>query len=83
MSNWKDNFEDYVFSEISYVPKSSGNLIKGNEANITGNVKVAVEEDSHDGVKIIVKKDKNENIKEIKFVCTCGQTKSILLDYTE
>ncbi|HEX2869579.1 MAG TPA: hypothetical protein VHO03_21220 [Ignavibacteriales bacterium] len=83
MSTRKDSFEDYVFNEISYVPKRSGNLIKGNEAKISGNIKVSVEEDSHDGVKIIVKKDRNENIKEIKFVCTCGQTKSILLDYSE
>ncbi|MCU7495298.1 MAG: hypothetical protein HF314_05835 [Ignavibacteria bacterium] len=83
MSNRKDEFEDYVFNEISYAPSRSGNLIKGRQTKISGNVKVSVEEDSHDGVKIILKKDKNENIKEIKFVCTCGQTKTILLDYSE
>lgn len=83
MSNMKDDFEEYMFREISHFPKTSGSLIKSKEAEISGIVKVSVEEDSHDGVKIVLKKDKNDNIKEIKFVCTCGQTKSILLDYSE
>lgn len=80
----KDDFEEYVFRELS-VPnsKNTGNLIKNSDAKITGNIKVSIEEDSQEGVKIILKKDVNDNIKEIKFVCSCGQTKSIILDYTE
>lgn len=80
----KEQFEEYVFRELS-VPgsKNTGNLIKASDAKIHGNVKVAVEEDSDEGVKIILKKDAQDNIKEIKFVCTCGQSKSIILDYNE
>ncbi|MDP4173463.1 MAG: hypothetical protein Q8933_05805 [Bacteroidota bacterium] len=80
----KDEFEDYVFRELDNPnPHSKKNLIKANQAELVGAVKVSVEEDSHDGVKIILKKDKNDTIKEIKFVCSCGQTKSIILDYSE
>lgn len=80
----KDEFQDYLFREIENPnPHSKGNLIKANQAEFKGAVKISVEEDSHDGVKIVLKKDRNDTIKEIKFVCSCGQTKSIILDYSE
>jgi len=80
----QEEFQEYTFREISCKNNlHSGNLIKGNNANISGNVKVSVEEDSEDGIKIVLKKDINDNIKEIKFVCSCGQSKSIVLDYSE
>jgi hypothetical protein len=40
-------------------------------------------EDDLDGVRVLLKKDANDNLKEIKFVCSCGQSKSIILDYSE
>jgi hypothetical protein len=80
----KEQFEEYVFRDLS-VPNSSSrkNLIKSSETKINGNIKVSVDEDSLEGVKIILKKDANDNIKEIKFVCSCGQSKSVILDYNE
>lgn len=77
----KNEFTDSVFKEISIAKNKKSNLIKSSDAKIAGYAKVTVEEDSHDSVKIILKKDKNDNIKELKFVCSCGQTKSVLLDY--
>lgn len=79
----KDDFEDYVFRELVNPNPRRGNLIKAGDIEYKGPVKVSVEEDSHDGVKIVLKKDRSDNIREIKFVCSCGQTKSIILDYTE
>lgn len=80
----EDTFEEYVFKELSFEPvRKRSSVIKASDAKIHGSVKVEVEEDSHDGVKIILKKDKEDNIKEIKFVCSCGQTKSVILDYSE
>jgi len=80
----KDNFEEPVYREInSYGGKQSLNFIKASEAEVIGKSKITVEEDSHEGVKVILKKDANDAIKEIKFVCSCGQTKSIILDYSE
>ncbi|MGE5680511.1 MAG: hypothetical protein ACM34K_06470 [Bacillota bacterium] len=80
----KDEFQDFIFREIDNAnPSRRGNLIKAGDAELVGAVKVSIEEDSHDGVKIVLKKDRNDTIKEIKFVCSCGQTKSIILDYSE
>ncbi|MGE5363023.1 MAG: hypothetical protein ACM3SM_02750 [Bacteroidota bacterium] len=80
----EEAFHEYVFREIfPHGVPAKGNLIKSDQLNIAGNVKITVEEDSEDGIKIVLKKDLQENIKEIKFVCTCGQTKSIVLDYSE
>jgi len=84
MADEKDSkFEDYIYREIDYKVPKKGNIIKAEDVIMSGMTKVSVEEDSHEGVKIIVKKDKHDTIKEIKFVCTCGQTKSIILDYSE
>lgn len=80
----KNNFEEPVFNELQYDSSAnSGNFIKKENARIVGKTKVDVEEESHEGVKVILKKDEDESIKEIKFVCSCGQTKAILLNYSE
>lgn len=78
-----DSFENMSFKEISHrdVPRS-GNVIKSKDVKIEGVAKITIDEDSSDGVKIILRKDENDNIKEIKFVCSCGETKSVLLDYS-
>ena len=79
-----DDFENMMFTEISHrdVPRS-GNLIKSKDVKVSGITKFTIEEDSHGGVRIILKKDEHDNIKEIKFVCSCGETKSVMLDYNE
>ncbi len=80
----KDNFNPILYSEVSYRDNGKKkNVIKAKQANLKDSVSIAVEEESVEGVKIILKKDKDENIKEIKFVCSCGETKSIILDYNE
>ena len=77
-------FEDSLFKDIFSKNKAhTGNLLKREEFEIKGMAKIAVEDDEVDGIRIILKKDANDSIKEIKFVCSCGQTKSIILDYTE
>lgn len=80
----KEKFEEFVFKEIDYKADfKSGNVIKSNNAKIIGKSKISVEEESDEGVKVVIKKDEKDAIKEIKFVCSCGQSKSILLDYSE
>jgi hypothetical protein len=77
-------FEDSLFKDIFSKNKScTGNLLKSEDVEIKGMAKIAVEDDELDGIRIILKKDANDSIKEIKFVCSCGQTKSIILDYSE
>jgi hypothetical protein len=78
-----NSFDDAVFKEISFSGTGSGNVIKSDDVKIIGSTKITVEEESHEGVKIILNKDENDNIKEIKFVCSCGETKSVLLDYSD
>ncbi len=79
-----DEFKNESFNEISYRSlKGSGNIIKAEDAKIIGSLKINVEQESHDGVKIVLKKDDDENVKEIKFVCSCGETKSVTLDYSD
>lgn len=79
-----DGFQNYIFKEITYRDDDiSGNIIKAGSVKIQGITKIEVEEESLEGVKIILKKDSKDNIKEIKFVCSCGQTKSVILDYNE
>ncbi|MFA6978874.1 MAG: hypothetical protein WC209_06070 [Ignavibacteriaceae bacterium] len=80
----KENFKEPVFREVSIDPGvSTGNLIKASNTHVTGKTKISVEEDGRDSVKVILKKDQADTIKEIKFVCSCGQTKTIVLDYSE
>ncbi len=79
-----NQFNESVYKEISYRNDSvSGNVINSEAIEIVGTSKISIEEESHEGIKIILNKDENENIKEIKFVCSCGETKSVLLDYNE
>lgn len=63
--------------------KSGKNVIKSEELQIEGKTKISFEEDEIDGIKIVLNKDENNNVREIKFICSCGQTKSIILDYGE
>ena len=80
----KNQFEEPVFREYkNNNTNSSGNFIKKENAKVLGKTKITVEEESHEGVKVIVKKDADDSIKEIKFVCSCGQSKSIILNYSE
>ena len=80
----KDSFKEPLFREFSFSDdKTNKSFIKASEATIVGKTRISIEEESHDGVKVILKKDANDIIKEIKFVCSCGQTKSIVLDYSE
>lgn len=62
---------------------NKSSLIKAENLEVAGSSKICFEEDHADGIKIILTKDADNNIKEIKFICTCGQTKSISLDYSE
>lgn len=79
-----DNFEEPVFREIDKNSNlTSGNVIKAEKISVTGKTKITIEEESHEGVKFVMKKDTNDQIKEIKFICSCGQTKSLILDYSE
>jgi hypothetical protein len=79
-----NGFEEPLFREFEVKGTGSQNgLIKSNNSDIKGKTKVTVEEESQHGIKIILKKDENETVQEIKFVCSCGQSKSIILDYSE
>ena len=79
----KEEFQDIIYREVSFTKIVGNNLVKSEDSKITGSAKISIEEDSHEGVKIILKKDEVDNIKEIKFVCTCGETKSVILDYND
>lgn len=79
-----NHFEEALMKDIySQNQSNSGNLIRKSDAVLKGMAKVTVEEDEFDDVKIFLKKDSHDNLKEIKFVCSCGQTKNIILDYTD
>lgn len=78
----KENFEESLYKEIEFVKTRKG-VIKAPQAKIIGKSKISVEEEGHNGAKIVLKKDENDTIKEIKFICSCGKTKSIVLDYSE
>ncbi len=79
-----DHFNEEIYREIS-LPNTSknGNIIRSEEVEIIGTSKISIEEESHEGVRIVLNKDADDNIKEIKFVCSCGETKSVILDYSE
>lgn len=79
-----EQFNEEVYREISQ-PSSfkNGNVISSEEVEIIGTSKISIEEESHEGVRIVLNKDADDNIKEIKFVCSCGETKSVILDYNE
>ena len=78
----KETFEESLYKEIEFANNHKG-IIKATETKIIGKSKITVEEESHNGAKIVVKRDEQDTIKEIKFICSCGKTKSIVLDYSE
>ncbi len=78
-----DTFEEEVFDEFKLPASKHSNLLKSKDANLVGKTKIVIGEESHDGVKFVLKKDENDIIKEIKFICTCGKTKTVYLDYSE
>ncbi len=78
------NYEDVLFRDAYIKNKSkTGNLLKADEYYISGASKISLEESELDNVRILLKKDANDNPKEIKFICSCGQTKTIVLDYSD
>lgn len=80
----EDIFEEPIFREISDKNgSSSSNIIKADDFKVVGKAIISVDEESIGGIKFVLKKDENEVIKEIKFICSCGQSKSIILDYSE
>jgi len=79
-----DIMEEAIFNSVTRKNGSSkSGLIKAEDVQISGSSKICFEEDHAEGTKIILTKDVDNNIKEIKFICSCGQTKSITLDYSE
>lgn len=77
-------FIEPIFKQLEIEDdRHSNNIIKANKSKIRGSKKVSVFEENVEGIKVILEKDKNDNIKEIKFQCSCGQTKSIVLDYSD
>jgi hypothetical protein len=81
----EEEFNEALYKEIFIEDefKRKKNILKSNDVTIGGNKKISIDEELHTGVKILLEKDENDNIKEIKFYCSCGQTKSVVLDYTE
>ena len=79
-----NTFNEEIFKEVTFNGSSrNGNILTSDEIEIVGSRKITIEDESHEGVKIVLNKDSNDNIKEIKFVCSCGETKTVLLDYSE
>lgn len=79
-----DLIEEAIFNSVTCKNGSrKSGLIKAEDVQISGSSKIHFEEDHAEGIKIVLTKDADNNIKEIKFICSCGQTKSIALDYSE
>ena len=75
------SFEDMIFEEYKS-PGRNQTVIKSENANVSGKIKFSIEADDQKGVKIIIRKrDAEDTIKELKFLCKCGESKSIILDY--
>lgn len=80
----KELIEEAMFNSILCKNKTrKSSLIRAEDVEISGSSKIVFEEDHAEGIKIILTKDSENNIKEIKFICSCGQTKSLTLDYSE
>jgi hypothetical protein len=76
--------DEAIFNSVTCKNGSrKSSLIKAEDVQVSGSSKICFEEDHAEGIKIILTKDDDNNIKEIKFICSCGQTKSITLDYSE
>lgn len=77
-------FVENTYREVINPNKSySGNLIKKDDIKIIGATKIEAHDEHDDSVKVLIKKDEQDQVQEIKFVCSCGETKSIKLDYNE
>lgn len=79
-----DSFNEEIYKEITFSGSNlKGNILNSDDLQIVGSRKITIEDESHEGVRIVLNKDSNDNIKEIKFVCSCGETKTVLLDYSD
>jgi len=79
-----DEFTDNLIKEFTCIDHNSkSNIIKADNLKVAGIKKVSIEDEAETGIKIVLEKDENDQIKEIKFYCSCGQTKSIILDYSD
>ncbi len=78
----ENRFTETVFSSISS-DSVNGKVVKNGTYKVSGKMKIEVMEESEDGVKIVLNKDENDKIREIKFICSCGRTKSLYLDYDD
>lgn len=83
MDSSEEDFIEPVYTEIVPVKHSMSNVLKSSDIKIVGDIKISVEEDSEDSVNIFLKKDAHDNIQEIKFICSCGKTKSLIMDYDD
>jgi hypothetical protein len=79
----EEDFLEPIYCEITPLRSLRSNVIKASDVNIVGEVKISLSEESHDDVSVLLKKDALDNIHEIKFICSCGKTKSIVLDYSD
>ncbi len=78
------SFVENTYREVLNSSKSnSGNVIKKNTVDHIGKTKIEFHDEHDDSVKVLLKKDENDQVQEIKFVCSCGETKTIRLDYNE
>jgi hypothetical protein len=79
-----ETFQDSFFNIVASNSKTGkSNFIKSEDVLMQGVSQISFEEDTAEGIKIILHKDAEGNLKEIRFICSCGQTKSLVLDYTE
>jgi|GEM_PF-3158627 len=79
-----NDIEEPIFLKASNAGiRKNRNIIKADSLRVESKVKLSFEEDTVDGVKIILHKDEADNLKEIKFICSCGQSKTVALDYSE
>ncbi len=77
-------FKEPLFREFEFTAENTQRgVIKSSRVVLKGKSRVTVEEESENGIQVILKKDENDTLTEIKFICSCGQTKSLVLDYTE
>lgn len=77
-------FNDSFFNLVTTNSKvRNSNIIKSDDVLMQGVSQISFEEDSAEGIKVVLHKDNEGNLKEIKFICACGQTKSLVLDYSE
>ena len=78
------SFVENTYREVLNSNKcKSGNVIKKSSVDFIGNTKIEFHDDHDDSVRVLLKKDDNDQVQEIKFVCSCGETKTISLDYNE